>query len=94
MLKTRDNKTFAPLTLIGNIYNADGSVFDAITKAEVNTELAKRDTRLTTLESDVDTLEGYFSKVDTKGNIGTSSKPVYVSGNKIVPISETRGSKI
>ena len=91
LLKTRDNKTFAPLTLIGNIYNADGSVFDAITKTEVNTELAERDTRLTTLESDVDALESYFTNVSDTGALGTSKKHIYIVDGKFKASTSTVG---
>ena len=92
LLKTRDNKTFAPLTLIGNIYNADGTLFDAITKAEVNTELGERDTRLTTLESDVDALEGRYVNLDNSNNLGGTNKHIYISGNKFVASNANVGN--
>lgn len=91
LLTTRNNKTFAPLTLIGNIYNADGTVFDAITKNEVNTALGERDTRLTTLESDVDALESYFTNVSSAGALGNSKKHIYIADGKFKASSSTVG---
>jgi hypothetical protein len=90
LLTTRNNKTFAPLTLIGNIYNTDGTVFDAITKNEVNTALGERDTRLTTLESDVDALESYFTNVSAAA-LGNSKKHIYIADGKFKASSSTVG---
>lgn len=84
LLKTRDGKTFAPATLIGNIYNADGTIFDAVTKGYV-------DTNLQTITSDINALEDRYTKLNASGTLGSSKKPIYISEGKFTASSSTVG---